>query len=305
LRSNGILLFEPDQAGSGCQNIIISCGIHGNETAPIEIVNQLVNKILTGSIKPENRLLFIFGNPQAAVEQQRFCQTNLNRLFCGRHADPEFTQTIEGRRAALLESEVGLFLANSENQTLHYDLHTAIRDSLHEKFAVYPFLHDRQWSTHQLAFLEACGIEAVLLSHQPSSTFSYFTSTQFDSHSFTVELGKVHAFGENDLASFRDIGQQLTALIEGRQSFSDEPDQIVAYSVVAEVIKQSEAMSFGFADQVKNFTAFERGTVLVEDNENYIVRHDSESIVFPHANVQPGERAVLIVRPYHLEKLNR
>jgi len=56
---------------------------------------------------------------------------------------------------------------------LHYDLHTAIRSSEIEKFAVYPYLHTRSWSKQQLAFLESCDIEAVLLSNQPAGTFSW------------------------------------------------------------------------------------------------------------------------------------
>ena len=301
LRANGVLLFEPKDVSKLQHNVIISCGVHGNETAPMEIVNRLVTQILSGVLRPKNRILFILGNPLAAEQQERFCESNLNRLFNGRHKEDSLANTVDGKRAALIESEVEHFLSASSLQCLHYDLHTAIRGSHYEKFAVYPFLHDRSWSPSQLAFLEDCGIEAVLLSNQPSSTFSYYTSTQFGAHSFTVELGKVRPFGENDLACFAAIEQQLRGLVEGRQALSTKPQKIKCYSVIAEVIKQTDTLQFTFADDVKNFTPFPRGTVLVKDKSNYVVQHESESVVFPHADVQLGERALLVVHPTSID----
>lgn len=302
LRANGVLMLEPKVGSEHLHDVIISCGVHGNETAPMEIVNRLVTEIISGQLQLKNRVLFILGNPLAAEQQQRFCDTNLNRLFNGRHREGRLTHTIDAGRAAVLELEVEHFLSDSRVQCLHYDLHTAIRGSHYEKFAVYPFLHNRTWSSTQLAFLESCGIEAVLLSNQPSSTFSYYTSRQFGAHSFTVELGKVRPFGENDLASFTDIEQQLSRLIEGQSVLAEKPREIKLYSVIAEVMKQSEAMTFTFSDDVKNFTSFPRDTILVKDKSNYVVQRESESIVFPHASVQLGERAVLVVHPISIDQ---
>ena len=47
LWDSGVLYFHPQ--GDSLQNsLLLSVGVHGNETAPIEIINQLVNDILAG-----------------------------------------------------------------------------------------------------------------------------------------------------------------------------------------------------------------------------------------------------------------
>ncbi|MDP1013847.1 succinylglutamate desuccinylase/aspartoacylase family protein [Klebsiella pneumoniae] len=45
--------------------MLLSSGIHGNETAPIELLDRLLHGIARGEIKPRNRILFLFGNPEA------------------------------------------------------------------------------------------------------------------------------------------------------------------------------------------------------------------------------------------------
>jgi len=152
----GILRIEPVNAAS--HRVLISCGIHGNETAPIEMLEQLFTEIHSGQLSVKNELLLIIGNPPAANNASRFIQENLNRLFSGKH---ESSNTQEAERAALIEGYVDTFFSEGDEPRLHYDLHTAIRGSELEKFAVYPFLHERTWSKSQIGFLEHCGLDAV------------------------------------------------------------------------------------------------------------------------------------------------
>lgn len=293
LLETGILRVSPRQQGE--HRIIISCGIHGNETAPIEMVEQLVNEINSGTLAVANELLFIIGNPPAANQAVRFIDENLNRLFSAKH---EGLSTQEARRACLIEAYVTEFYQQGDESRLHYDLHTAIRGSELEKFAVYPFLHDRQWSKAQIAFLEHCGLEAILLSTKPSGTFSYFTSSCFAADSFTVELGKVRKFGDNDMRNFEQAMRGLRELISGKEGFSRELKEIQVFSVIEEVIKQSEAFKLHFADDAKNFTEFPKGTILASDKGyEYRTKQDGERFVFPITNVPIGQRAMLVVAP--------
>ena len=304
LWNEGVLSFEPAQHRYQGKSVLISCGVHGNETAPMEICDALVEQICRGQIEVRNRLLFILGNPAAARIQERFCDENLNRLFSGKHTEPALAELPEGQRAALIESHTAQFFAGANDHRLHYDLHTAIRGSLHEKFAVYPFLHERPWSAAQLAFLEQCGIEAVLLSHQPSTTYSYFSSHAFGADAFTVELGKVRPFGENDLRRFTPLVSALTGLIEGCEQYTGQPQTVLAYEVIAEVIKRTDRFTFSFADDVENFTPFKQGDVLVNDGDaQYVVQRDGERIIFPHPHVPVGHRALLVVYPKPLSQL--
>ena len=191
---NGVLRVSPkssklsNSGRSSSNQLIISSGIHGNETAPMEIVDAIVNDIYSGELSVQTEVLFIIGNPEAARAQQRFIDDNLNRLFSGKYK--QFSSP-EADRAQALEKIVRDFYSQElplNGQRLHYDLHTAIRGSELEKFAVYPYLSDQNWSSAQIGFLERCGIQAVLLSSQPSGTFSYFTSNEFGAHSFTCLL---------------------------------------------------------------------------------------------------------------------
>jgi succinylglutamate desuccinylase len=289
----GLLAISPAQQGK--YRIVISCGIHGNETAPIEMVEQLFNEIKSGELSVANELLLIIGNPPAANQATRFVDENLNRLFSGKH---QGSSTQEAARAGLIEEQVAAFYQHGNEARLHYDLHTAIRGSELEKFAVYPYLHDRPWSKVQIAFLERCGLDAILLSSKPAGTFSYFTSNHFGADSFTVELGKVRKFGDNDMRDFADAMQGLRELISGEESFSRQPKEIQVFSVVEEVIKQSESFKLHFADDAKNFTAFPKGTVLASDEGyEYRTKQDGERFVFPITNVPIGQRAMLVVAP--------
>jgi len=277
---------------------LISCGIHGNETAPMEIVDGLFDEIRNGQLKVINDVLFVIGNPPAANRAERFIEENLNRLFSGKH---RASSSAESDRAELIEHFTEAFFTEGSEPRLHYDLHTAIRGSEFEKFAIYPYLQERRWSSSQLGFLEHCGIEAVLLSHQPSGTYSYFTSSKFSADAFTVELGKVRKFGENDMSNFTAIRQGLRRLISGQEDFNAVPDQLLTFEVVEEVIKRSDAFNLHIAPDAKNFTAFDPGTLLASDEDyEYRTERDGERFVFPISNVPIGQRAMLVIAPTKL-----
>jgi succinylglutamate desuccinylase len=296
LIDTGILQVSPPEPGQF--RIVVSCGIHGNETAPIEMVEQLYQEIISSELRVKNELLLIIGNPSAANQAERFVEENLNRLFSGKHRE---SSTQEAKRAESIEGFVRTFFEQGDEPRLHYDLHTAIRGSELEKFAVYPYLHNREWSQSQIAFLERCGLDAILLSSKPAGTFSYFTSNTLDADSFTVELGKVRKFGENDMTKFEDALGGLRDLISGQEQFDDAPQNIQVFSVIEEVIKRSEGFKLHFADDAKNFTPFPKGSILASDVDyEYRTKIDGERFVFPITNVPIGQRAMLVVAPITL-----
>ncbi|MGX9105138.1 succinylglutamate desuccinylase, partial [Escherichia coli] len=85
----------------------------------------------------------------------------MNRLFSGAHSKGEGLCNRERIRAMRLEQYVSRFYTDSGAERLHYDLHTAIRGSRHEKFAVYPFPHERPYNQEQIRFLGACGVRTI------------------------------------------------------------------------------------------------------------------------------------------------
>jgi succinylglutamate desuccinylase len=312
----GIIQFEPvlAQAGIDAQrntlkapkSIVLSCGIHGNETAPIEICDAIVQDLLAGKLSSPHRLLFIFGNLPAMDIAERFVEENLNRLFNTNESE----ENMEQKRAQVIKQAVAEFFDNEnkpsshvDTDRYHYDLHTAIRESKNEKFAVYPFLHGQAYNKDQLRFLSACGVNTILLSQSPTSTFSYYTSYHYYSHSFTVELGKVRPFGENKADDFAAVTTRL------RQLISSESLDLPAYQAcplevfeVKQVIdKSSNDFRLSFSDDTPNFMDFTEGALLAVDGDiKYTATQDGEAIVFPNANVAIGQRALLTVVPCEL-----
>jgi succinylglutamate desuccinylase len=311
LIDTGVLLIEPDRLldNGDNKNIIISSGIHGNETAPIEIVQQLVMDIINEKTQVKQRTLLIIGNPVSMNIAKRFQSENLNRLFCGKYKTIQ--PCYEKTRAEKLELYVTDFFTSKhsslavdkEASNYHYDLHTAIRNSKYEKFAIYPYQGDKPWNKEQLNFMEACGVNTILFGHAPSGTFSYFSSANFSAHAFTVELGKVKPFGENNMPDFNAMYENLALLISAKdiplKAFDNK--NFTLFNVLADITKQTDSFKLLVDDSVKNFTDYPVGTQLSSDIEsNYLTTQNGESIVFPNALVGIGQRAALMVVPCNL-----
>ena len=300
----GIIVFEP--VGSGTKDIVLSSAVHGNETAPIEICNELIKELLEETIEAKHRIMFLIGNPDAIHNGTRFVEENMNRLFSGAHSKGEGLVNHERIRAKRLEEYVERFYLSQtgSRHRIHYDLHTAIRASKHEKFAIYPYRGDKPYSAEQIMFLAACGVDTMLFHHEPTTTFSYFSSHNFAADAFTVELGKVRPFGHNDMTRFAATREMLTRLITGTGLELEEFDEtkLNLYQVCRVINKNFEDFEFTFANDVENFSAFPKGHVLAnEGGEQVKVEHQQEAIVFPNANIPVGNRAVMmLIKPDNL-----
>ena len=295
----GVIVVEPKQPAG--KDVVISCGVHGNETAPIELVRDILQDILSGQLRVCQRVLFLLGNPLAMVNGTRFVDTNMNRLFSGAHQQGT---SLEHQRAAQLEHYVTRFYRQS--QRFHYDLHTAIRDSAFEKFVIYPFPHDNPYRKDQLTFLAECGIHTVLLNQAPTTTFSYYSVRTHQANGFTVELGKVQPFGENDMSRFTDVDRMLRQLISqpSLQLPEFDPNRHQIFDVQRTINRETDDFKLHFAENVANFTEFEVGYLLATDgSKEYRVEQAGERIIFPNAQVEKGQRALLLVKPIALEQL--
>ncbi len=295
----GVISFTPEHKCG--KDIVLSCAVHGNETAPIEICNELISSLLQQKLQVKHRVLFLIGNPAAIHNKTRFIEENMNRLFSGAHSKGEGLTNKERIRAKALEQYVADFYnEHNDSHRIHYDLHTAIKPSKHEKFAIYPYRPGRAFSGEQMMFLAQCGVDTILYHHEPTTTFSYFSSEQFQADAFTVELGKVMPFGQNDMSKFAATKAMLTELIANDTVKLPEfnADALNLYKVSRSINKHFEDFAFSFADSTENFTSFEHGEVLATEGDTEIlIEHPTEAIVFPNANVPVGQRTVLCLVP--------
>lgn len=301
-KASGILELVPpaERSNPHSEALIISAGVHGNETAPIEVLNGLVSELLDGDWELACPLLLILGNPPAMSAGERFLDVNMNRLFHGAHSKPEYRDLPEASRAQQIETLCRHFAETHRSARLsHYDLHTAIRPSRREKFALYPFVEGRQVPAAQCDFLLEADVETLLLQHKSGTTFSSFSSSQLGAESFTVELGKVRPFGQNDLTRFSGIRDALRRRFRGEPAPGIAPAAgLTVFEVVHEILNTGPGFKFHVPDDVANFTEYQPGTVIWEDETTcYRVGIIPESIVFPNRDVPVGQRVGLLIRP--------
>lgn len=296
----GVIRFEPHDISHSALDLVVSCGVHGNETAPVELVEQLIEQICAGVIKVRARVLFIFGNVAALRVGKRFVEEDMNRLFS---RTPDVEDGIEKRRAAMLEMHVSRFFHGNAAQhkpRFHYDLHTAIHGSLIEKFAIYPLPKPGcVFSTTEIARLTLAGVDAVLLQSTESSTFSFFTSRQCDAAAFTVELGSARPFGQNQSIDLSKMATYLRDLVQGDVPTPElVPEHAQIFRVSREVMKQSDAFKFAIDGKTDNFTPLPLGMLLAEDQgEQFVITEKNARIIFPNPDVPAGQRAGLIIVP--------
>ncbi|SAK62007.1 succinylglutamate desuccinylase [Caballeronia catudaia] len=288
-QGEGVLLLEPAKAPT--HSVIASAGIHGDETAPIEMLSLLVADIANGRAPLAARTLVILGNIGAMRAGERYIDDDLNRLFSGRHAS--LAGSREAPRAAELENAALKFFDDAAHPKWHIDMHTAIRASVFEQFALLPHT-GAPLARAMFDWLRDARLQAVLLHREKGNTFTHFTAQQAGALACTLELGKVRPFGQNALARFAASDAALRRLIAGVGASENAPLRV--FTVVAQIDKQSEHFVLNVASDVPNFTAFPIGTELARDGEyRYRVSHDEERIVFPNPKVKPGLRAGLMV----------
>ena len=302
--SEGALEVRPPEARDNGLDLLLSAGIHGNETAPIELLDRLLHDIARGDLKPRTRILFLFGNPEAIRKGERFIEQDVNRLFNGRH---EQSSGSEALRACELERLAASFFSLPDRNRLHYDLHTAIRGSKIEQFALYPWKEGRQHSRLELARLCAAGMEAVLLQNKPSIVFSSYTYDKLGAESFTLELGKARPFGQNDGVNVDLLETRLKQIIEGSEPAQTEEalDGLQLFSVAREIIKHSDSFRLNLPADIENFSELEVGYLLAEDiaQTRWIIEEEGARIIFPNPRVKNGLCAGILIVPTTDENL--
>ncbi|MGF6665106.1 succinylglutamate desuccinylase [Paraburkholderia atlantica] len=312
-QGDGVLVIEPAEQHADVRSVLVSAGVHGDETAPIELLSRIVADIAHGRAALACRLLVILGNIDAMRDGGRYRDDDLNRLFSGRHL--QLPHSHEAPRAAALEQAATRFFAaasDAPGARWHIDMHTAIRASVFERFALLPHT-GKPLSRAMFEWLGDARISAVLLHTTKGNTYSHFTAQACGADACTLELGKVRPFGQNDLTRFEGADLAVRALLAGTRvgSRANAPAGAQAtlprvFTVVDQLTKQSDAFELLLAPDVPNFTPLAKGTLLARDGDyQYRVQRDEERIVFPNPAVKPGLRAGLLVVDTTAETLTK
>jgi succinylglutamate desuccinylase len=274
-------------------SVLLSVGVHGDETAPIELLAQLLDTLARQPHQLAVNLMVVVGNVVAIRQARRFIDVDLNRLFCRERG--ALSALAEALRADELMLASRPFFTRAAGPRLHLDLHTAIRGSLYPTFAMIP--HGIVGADRQalIALLGHAGIAAVILNRSAASTFSAYTAAELGATSATVELGQVSALGDNDPDRFAAASATLARTLRG-DAAPALPQVPLVFEVVQEIIKHSEAFRMTFDGTTPNFTALPRDALIATDGAvEYRVGQDEERVVFPNPAVRIGFRAGLMV----------
>lgn len=273
--------------------LLLSVGVHGDETAPIEMLAHLLDALAKDPHALAVDLMVVVGNLDAIAQGKRYIDVDLNRLFRSDRGAHE--SAAEAARADTIMRATAKFFAGPDAEKWHLDLHTAIRPSHYPTFAVVPASIADVRRNALLGWLGRAGIGAVILNTKPAGTFSAYTAANFGAASSTVELGQISALGSNDLSQFDDARNALDAFIRSaRIPVGDTAPKV--FRVRQELIKSSDAFRMAFDKNTRNFTAMQPGSVIAEDGETvYRVGDETEYVVFPNPDVLAGMRAGLMV----------
>jgi succinylglutamate desuccinylase len=316
LPAPGVLQIRHPGASGWRARVLLSVGVHGDETAPVEVLAHVLDCLSRQSALLAVDLMVCIGNIDAVQAGRRYIDADLNRMF--RPERGALAGSAEAARADILTAATLDFfnpvagsghapssMPAAADATLrwHLDLHAAIRPSLYPTFAIVPELIAANAQAALTGWLEQAGVEAIVMNPTSAGSYSHFSAQHCCCASATVELGRVGVLGQNDLSLFARVALALEGLLTGTQSSaSDGAAKSNAavpqvYTVTQQIIKRSDAFSMACGPATPNFTALPAGSVIATDGAIvYRVGPVEEMVVFPNSGVGIGLRAALMVR---------
>lgn len=141
-----------DGGGHGF-HLVIGSMVHGDEVGSLPAVVQVMSELATGRRAYAGRITFFVGNPEAGLQDERFLESDLNRVFMDVPPD-----THEGRRATELRPIL-------DAADVFLDLHQTILETKHA-FYIFPF-QEEGW-----LWARALATTPMWVTRHPGSAFS-------------------------------------------------------------------------------------------------------------------------------------
>jgi len=294
LPAKGILSVKSAEPDPARASVLLSVGVHGDETGPIEMVAYALDALSHSPQELALDLMLCVGSIDAIAVGKRFIDADLNRMFRLQRGD--LAGTFEAGRADAIIAATRDFFEGSGPRRWHLDLHTAIRASRYPKFAIVPQLIAQDARNALIAWLGLAGIEAVIMNPASAGTYSYWTAEQHGAAASTVELGRIGTLGRNDLSQFKEASAAIDGLLRGQPQGEGKPPLV--FDTAQSITKLSDGFRMSFGKETENFTPLTKGEVIATDGDTvYTVKHDEEFVVFPNPDVRVGLRAgIMVVR---------
>jgi len=294
--AQGILQVKarPAAGAAARPSVLLSVGVHGDETGPIEVLAQLLATLAEQPQALAVDLMVCVGNLHAIRAGRRFIDADLNRMF--RAERGTLAGTAEAARADELIAATLAFFDGAGPVRWHLDLHTAIRPSFYPTFAVVPDLIGDAGKAALIGWLGQAAIGAIIMNPASVGTYSYYTAEHCGAAGSTVELGRIGTLGQNDLSLFADVALALDGLLRGVAQGPTVAAAPHVFKVAQQIIKLSDGFRMAFDRSTQNFTALAPGAEIARDGDTvYTVGPAEELVVFPNPDVRVGLRAGMMV----------
>jgi succinylglutamate desuccinylase len=297
LPAKGILQIGLPSPARRRLRLLLSVGVHGDETAPIEMLAHLLHALTAEPHALQADLMVVVGNLAAIAQGKRYLEVDLNRLFTSERGALHAAAEAE-RADAIMRATAAFFGGDGGGggEKWHLDLHTAIRKSHYPTFAIVPDVIAEPAKRNLAAWLGGAGIGAIILNAKVAPTYSAYTARQFGAASCTAELGQIGVLGNNDLSQFAMTSAALDTMLRSGDTLAFRNVMPQVFQVAQEIVKRSDDFRLNFDRATQNFTAFEPGTLIATDGAcSYSVGAATEYVVFPNPDVRIGQRAGLMV----------
>lgn len=293
--SEGALEVRPPQARDNGSDLLLSSGIHGNETAPIELLDRLLHGIARGEIKPRARILFLFGNPEAMRRGERYLELDINRLFNGRH---EKNIGPEAMRAAELEQLARSFFSLPAVRAC---ITTCTRPFAARRSSSLRCTRGRKAASTHVVNWRACTPPACkrcccrTRRRSPSPRLPTNSWRLRPSPWNWARRGRSAQRGGGCFTP----GAAPQADHRRHRAETDSLDGMQLFAVAREVIKHSDAFLLHLPADVENFSELEKGYLLAEDvaKTRWVIEEEGARIIFPNPKVKNGLRAGILIVP--------
>ncbi|GAC1411952.1 MAG: succinylglutamate desuccinylase [Burkholderiaceae bacterium] len=289
----GMLHITPTTSPSVSRlRLLISVGVHGNETAPIEMLAPVLLGLAETPDMLAVDLLIVVGNIAAIAVGSRYIEADLNRLFTDARGVSK--HAVEAERADAIMQASANFFTLGEGPKWHLDLHSAIRPSRFPRFAVVPGAASDVSQRPLTNWLGTAGIDALVFNTRQAATYSAYTARALGALSCTVELGQISAFGENRPDHLLHTQGVVAALLRAQECRTENIP--IRFRVEQEIVKHSDAFRMSVDNATQNFTAIAPGDIIaVDGTQVYRAGMATEYLIFPNPRVLIGHRAGLMV----------
>jgi len=295
----GVLSIEPLK-DRGLDAAIISTAVHGDEVIPFRLIDTWLRHTEQRELQIERPLLLILANPAAVEAGSRFVKHNMNRLFSralvSKHVVSEKLATsddAEHQRAQLLMDVVEDFVSRHP-RGLHFDLHSTIKASDQDRFAIVPVDCESRDLSEMHAWLECFGTNAWVQNISPAAAFSSFTA-RAGYLSVTLELGQVASLDE-PIDRFLPLLDELDRLAGGGRASSPQDKTMKGFRVIQEIIRPAGDFKV-VLDTFVNFRALAQGTLIARSGEHeWRIEQSGDALLFLNPSVPEGHRVGLVIR---------